>query len=146
MITAEASILVARPVADVFAYADDFANAPRWLESCVVLNQTSPEPRARGSVLHYHYQQGGREGEMMGAVTAYEKDARLDLEFSDPMFQVAIEMEFAAQGEGTQVRQRITITPQTMMGKLMTPMIRAGNQQQVTSNLARLKQRVEAGA
>lgn len=146
MITAEASLLIARPVAAVFAYADDFANAPRWLESCVVLKQTSPEARARGSALHYHHRQGGREGEMKGTVTVYEKDARLDLEFADPMFQVAIELQFAAEVDGTRVRLCITITPLTMMGKLMTPMIRAGNQQQVTSNLARLKQQLEAGA
>ena len=82
---------------------------------------------------------------MKGTVTVYEKDARLDLEFADPMFQVAIELQFAAEVDGTRVRQCITITPLTMMGKLMTPLIRAGNQQQVTSNLARLKQQLETG-
>jgi len=143
MIQSESTVLIAKPVSEVFTFIDDFSQAPSWLESCIELTQASPGSRAVGSSLHYKHRQGGHAGEMDGTVTAYEKDAQLEMKFADPMFEVVIAFRCAPDTTGCMVTHSIAITPKGLMSKLMTPMIKAGNVKQVNSNVSRLKDLLE---
>lgn len=143
MIRHESSIEIHQPVGEVFAFADDLSSGPLWLESCVELRQTSPGPRAVGSTLHYAHRQGGRGGAMDGVVAAYDPPHRIGMRFADPTFEVVIGIACTSSERGTLVTHSVAITPKSLPGKLMTPMIRAGNRKQVERNLSRLKRRLE---
>ena len=139
----EASIHIARPVGEVFALVDDFSKAPLWLESCAELKQVSPGIKSAGTQLHYAYRQGGHAGEMDGTVTAYEKNGRLEMQYADGTFAVEVRLRLAEAPGGTALTHSIAITPKRFFARLMAPMIRKMNGQQVTNNLSRLKQLLE---
>ena len=146
MIQSESAIQISKSVGDVFEFVDDTSQAPRWLQDCVEVKQTSSGPKGLGSKLHYVHVQGGRRGELDGEVTAYDKDRRLAMHYADKMFDVAIEFRFTPAGEGTQVTHSCTISPKGIMAKMMSPMVRSANQKQVAANLARLKFVMERGS
>lgn len=143
MIEATSSLLILRPVERVFAFVADFSQTPNWLEACVELRQVTPGPQSVGAGLYYRYRQGGRTGEMEGTITAHEPGGRLEMKFSEPAFAVEVSFQFLPSPGGTTVTHRIGITPKSTMARLMTPMISAGNRQQVAQNLARLKRELE---
>jgi uncharacterized membrane protein len=139
----ESSIHIARPADDVFAFVDDFSKASSWLESCVEVKQVSPGVKEVGTGLHYTYRQGGHAGEMDGAITAYEKNARLEMKYADATFEVEIRFRFVSELHGTTVTHGVAITPKRFFAKMMMPMIRKMSGQQVANNLSRLKQLLE---
>ena len=139
MIRAESSIEIARPPSQVFAYVCDLQHAPAWLEACLELALVSPG-WARGAELRYVFREGRGEGRMSGVVSEYDPNRRLVLDFKDPRFEVTVSLDFAPAGTGTRVTHAVSIDPKGLMGKLMAPMIRAGNEKQVKANLARLEQ------
>ncbi len=83
---------------------------------------------------------------MDGAVAAWEPGRRLQMEFADGKFSVTIRFEFAPLDAGTRVTHAVSIDTAGMLGKVMGPLIRAGNARQVQANLLRLKSQVEAAA
>ena len=143
MIRAESSIEIARPPSQVFGWVCDLQHAPAWLEACVELALVQPGWR-RGAELRYVFREGRGEGRMSGVVSEYDPDRRLVLDFKDPRFGVSVYLDFAAAGAGTRVTHAIAIDAKGLMGKVMAPMIRAGNEKQVKANLARMKQGIEA--
>lgn len=145
MPTAEALTDIKRSPADVFAFLDDLSQAPSWLTSCIELRQTSPGPRGVGTTLHYAYRQGRRPGTMGGLVSAYAPGQSLGMQFSDASFAVEITFDLSPRPEGTQVRHTCRITPRSLMGRLMSPMIQLGNRQQVAHNLKRMRHVLEPG-
>ncbi|MBX7259804.1 MAG: SRPBCC family protein [Candidatus Hydrogenedentes bacterium] len=143
MIRCESSVLITKPAAEVFAFIDDFSRYPAWMESCVELRQTSGGPRSAGATLHYRHKQGGHEGEMTGVITDYEQGSRLEMKFTDSMFDVVVAFDCAPDSGGCLVTHSIAITLKNFMTKLMSPMIKSGNEKQVQSNVSRLKHLAE---
>ena len=143
---AEASVSIMCPAAEVFAFLDDTARAPQWLELCTALEQRSPGPKAVGTALAYSYRQGARPGHMDGLVTAYEPGAALGMRFTDPKFTVQVDFLLGPGLTGTEVHHRIDITPASLVGRLMSPFIQFGNRRQVANNLDRLKHLLESAS
>jgi uncharacterized protein YndB with AHSA1/START domain len=143
MIEAQATLEISKPAVQVFALIDDLSKAPLWLESCIELRQTNDKPRVVGTPLHYEYRQGGRAGAMDGVVTAYDPGRQLAMRFTDDRFEVAIDFRLSASGSGTLVGHTVAITPKSLLGRLMSPLIQLGNRKQVVSNLARAKEILE---
>jgi len=146
MPTAEAVTDITRSPAEVFAFLDDTSLAPSWLTSCIEIRQTSPGPKGVGTTLHYAYRQGRRPGTMDGVVSAYAPGQSLGMQFSDASFAVEITFDLSPRPRGTQVRHACRITPRSLMGRLMSPLIQLGNRQQVTQNLKRMRELLESGA
>ena len=143
MIEARATLEISKPPVQVFAFIDDLSKAPLWLESCIALHQTNDTPRSVGTPLHYEYRQGGRAGAMDGVVTGYEPGRHLAMRFDDDRFEVEVGFLLSASNSGTLVGHTVTITPKSLLGRLMSPLIRIGNRKQVVSNLARAKEILE---
>jgi uncharacterized protein YndB with AHSA1/START domain len=147
MITSEASIEVGRPAVQVFDYVTDLGHAAAWLQDCVELALVDPAAGwSRGSKLRYVHKQGGQAGRMEGAVAAWEPGRRLEMEFADGHFAVTIRFGFESLAAGTRVTHSVAIDTKGLMGKVMGPLIRAGNERQVRANLLRLKSQVEAAS
>ena len=143
MIEARATLEISKPAAQVFAFIDDLSKAPLWLESCLELRQADGKPKVVGTPHRYTYRQGGREGAMDGVVTAYEPGRRLAMRFTDNQFEIAVSFLLSASGSGTLVEHTVAITPKSLLGRLMAPVIRLGNRKQVVNNLARAKEILE---
>ena len=139
MIRSESSKKISKPAAAVFAVVADPGRAPAWLESCVLLKVVGEGAMALGAKLQYVYRQGSRPGEMDGEVTAFEPDRRLAIRLTDRKFEVEMDIALSEEQGDTWVTLAITITPRTLGGRLMTPLIRMGNRRQVKRNLVRLK-------
>lgn len=143
MIRCEVTLDVARPPSEVFAFVDDDSQCPRWLSRCAELKMTSPPPKRPGSTLHYRYREGGPTGAMHGVVRAWERDKRLEMGFTDKMFEVEITFAFEPAGAGTRIHHTVAISPKPVMAKLMSPMIRKMTEKQLAHDTATLKQLLE---
>jgi uncharacterized protein YndB with AHSA1/START domain len=140
----EVSLRIDRPVERVFAFVDDESRAADWLSRCVALRQVTPGAKGVGTELHYTYKDPGRTGEMDGRVTAYEKDRRLAMHYTDPTFDVDVDFWFEPEREGTTVRHATSITPKSLMAKLMTPIIRGATGKQIVQDTQALKRILES--
>ena len=144
MIKNEVSLRIDKPVEKVFAFVDDESRAPDWLSRCVTLKQVGSGPKGVGTELHYTYKDPGRTGEMTGRVTEYEKDRRLAMHYVDAMFEVDVDFWFAPEGDGTAVRHATSITPKSLMAKLMSPVIRSATGKQIVQDTQALKRLLES--
>jgi len=144
MIEAEASIDIQRPASAVFACVCDLGRASDWLQGCVSLTLAAPGLWGPGAVLHYVHRQGGHEVAMTGSVTVWEPDRVLHMEFADDVFGVTVALRFDAHPDGTTVSHVVSIDLKSFSMRLMAPLIRVANQQQVAGNLERLKHLAEA--
>lgn len=145
MIRAQTALDIARAPADVFAMLDDPRRVPEWLSQCAELAVVPPGPMAVGSTLRYRYKEGGpRTGTMDGKVTTYEKNRRLEMHFTDAMFELDIAFELTPAGSGTHMEHRVAIEPKGM-AKLMAPMIRPATEKQIAKDTASLKTLLESG-
>jgi uncharacterized protein YndB with AHSA1/START domain len=144
MIHAHTTLDIARPPGDVFAMLDDPRRVPDWLSQCAELSVVPGGPMRAGSKLLYRYRDGGpRTGTMDGEVTAYEKDRRLEMHYSDKMFELDIVFELAPAGAGTHLDHRVAMAPKGI-AKLMAPMIRGATRKQIEKDTARLKALLES--
>ncbi len=78
------TVQINRPIAEVFAFAVDPQNTPKWIES-IVVEETSEWPVTVGSI----YRSQNKVGEWSEfAMTAFEKDRLFVLTKKDDTFQV----------------------------------------------------------
>lgn len=138
MIKNESTVEIAKPASEVFAFVEDFSQAPRWLTGCVELRRQG-EARS-GAPVHYEFKQGGGNKAMDGVLTSYERDRHLASTFSDNVFTITVDFAFSPTPAGTRVVHAISIEPKRMFARLLSPLLRAGNRKQVEQNLARLSQ------
>jgi len=143
MIRSEETIEIGRPPADVFRFLDDESNTPKWNPRAVEVKRTSPGEKSVGTRLHYVYRDPGRQGEMDGEVTGYEKDRKLAMKFSDRMMDVSVVFELSPAPSGTRVHHFVEIEMKSLIGRLMTPIIRSATRKQVRTEVENLKGLVE---
>jgi hypothetical protein len=127
-----------------FAAIDDLPLTARWLPPCVSLEKLGDGPNAPGDRLRYVYRQGGRQAEMAGAIVERVPGERLHCLYSDRAFDVSVDLRVAAAPGGAVTTHTIEITPKTLMGKLMSPLIRLGLGKQTRDAAANLKNLLEA--
>lgn len=129
-----------------FAAIDDLPLTAKWLPPCVSLEKVGAGPNAPGDKLRYVYKQGGREQSMTGEILARVPDERLYCKYSDKMFDVLVDLRVAAAGDGALTTHVVEISPRTMFGKLMGPLIRLGLNKQTREAAANLKTLLESTA
>lgn len=144
MIRAAGETIIHRSTTEVFAALTDLGNYPSWMEACVELSQTTPGELQAGAPLHYVHNTGGKRGEMSGALTEFELDRTLKMQFQDSMFAVQVGFSIEATAGGTKLSHFIEIDPKTLFGRTISPMIKAGNARQVAANIERLKGLLDA--
>ncbi len=127
-----------------FAVIDDLPLTAKWLPPCVSLEKIGSGPNAAGDKLRYVYRQGGRQCEMAGEILVHTPGERLHCKYADKAFEVSVDLRVAAAPEGTVTTHAIEITPKTLVGKLMSPLIRLGLGKQTRDAAANLKKLLEA--
>ena len=127
-----------------FAAIDDLPLTAKWLPPCVSLEKIGDGPNAPGDKLRYVFRQGGRQGEMGGEILARVPGERLHRRFADSSFEVSVDLRVAAAPVGALTTHIIEISPKTLLGKLMWPLIRLGVGKQTRDAAANLKRLLEA--
>ncbi len=135
----EHSVEVNSTPEQAFAVIDDLARTPEWLCVCVSLEKLSPGPNKVGDKLKYTFKQGGRPGVMDGEITARIPGEKLTYRFEDKLFQVLIDFKILRTSVVAKMTHVITITPKTLFGKLMSPLIRLGIPKQTKDAMHALK-------
>lgn len=127
-----------------FALIDDLAQTAKWLPPCVSLEKTGTGPNSVGDRLRYVFKQGGRPSEMEGVILARVPNQRLHCKYFDNMFDVSVDLQVAPHQRGAITTHIIEISPKTLMGKLMRPLIRMGLGKQTRDAAANLKKLLES--
>lgn len=135
---------VATTVDRAFAAIDDLPLTAKWLPPCVSLAKVGGGTNAPGDKLRYVFKQGGRQSEMEGEILTRVPGERLHCKYSDGSFEVSVDLRVAAAPGGAVTTHIIEITPKTLLGKLMGPLIRLGLGKQTRDAAANLKRLLEA--
>lgn len=131
---------VARPPREIFSYLAEFEKTPEWLSPCVLVESRTPEPRGRGTRLHYVYREHGRDHAMEGEVTEWEPDRRLAFRYVDKFHFLGLEFNLVPENEGaaTRIEHVLSFTPHRFLARILWPVFRLALVVRWPRNLARL--------
>lgn len=129
-----------------FELIDDLPATAKWLPPCVSLAKLGEGPNTPGDKLRYVYQQGGREAVMSGEILDRVAGERLHCRYGDAAFDVFVDLRVAPMSGGAMTTHIIEIVPKSMMGRVMSPLIRWGLRKQTRDAAANLKRLLEAGS
>ena len=138
------SVLIRRPVAEVFAYMDDIDREREWQPQLLEAEQSPPGPTQVGTRRRYVSDFMGRRLENTYLVTVYEPDQRLVCESAPgSALQATSEIQWEAVDGGTLVTMGLEGSPSGALrfvpGKLLEGVFR----KEVESALARVKEILE---
>jgi uncharacterized protein YndB with AHSA1/START domain len=103
MITKEASIVINRPVGQVFAAMTDTKNQPQWDPGLLEARLTPDGPVSVGTKITEVRKFMGRTSENTGEVIEFEPNARITRKSVDIPMTVVGTVTFAATSKGTKV-------------------------------------------
>lgn len=104
---AAATVLIDRPIDDVFAFVADAENMPRWVDSLGETRLESGDGTQVGDRYESSYTYGGSTYDMIFEVTAYESPARVGLRGRGGPFDFDATVTFEASEEGTIVTNTV---------------------------------------
>jgi hypothetical protein len=144
------SLIIERPVHEVFAFISDFENMPKWNYFVVEVRKTSPGQIGSGTTFH----QRRKADEQDYTITEYEPDRKVTVTTALPMPtlltvipipipQVLMRFIFTPVGASTQLIDEWVISggPISFLASLSTTRVKAA----VAENLDKLKQLLETG-
>jgi uncharacterized membrane protein len=141
----EVETVIARPLAEVAAYAGDPTNAPEWYANIRSVQWRTEPPVRVGSEMDFVAQFLGRRLAYTYRVVELVEGERLVMETADGPFPMRTTYTWEPAGDGTRMTLRNTGTP-TGFGKVSAPVMAAAMRRATTKDLARLKARLESGS
>lgn len=142
MIKVELSVVINRPVAEVFAFVTDPANNVKWQDGLVESRLVSSGPMGVGAQVTDVRKFLGRDMDSKLEVTAYE----LNRKFSEKVISGPLKFEltqtFEASGDGTKVSLIAQGEPGGFF-KLAEGMVQKQLQSQLEGDAQRLKKALE---
>ena len=121
----------------VFEVLSDTDLTPRWQPRCTRINKLTEGPVEKGTALRYFDQDGRREGQMEGQVTAAEPD-RFAMTYADKMMTVDVDFTGAVSAAGTRLTHTIHIQP-SGFARIFTPFITRSLPKQTVTSMEQLK-------
>ncbi len=142
MISHEASIVIKRPIEEVFEYLTDARNNPQWDYGVLEVRQTPESPVGIGTrITEVRKFLGGRKFESESEVVQYEPHTKFTVKNTKP-FPVKMSLIFESTAEGTKVSLKLEAQPGGFMGmaeSLIAPYLRRSGE----SKLGNLKDLLE---
>ncbi|NIO68996.1 MAG: hypothetical protein GTN71_08160 [Anaerolineae bacterium] len=144
MIKIEQSVVINRPVEEVFAFVTDYETHQQWQSGIVEAKVTSEGPLGVGSQYTYVMQMLGRRLETAGEITEHEPPSKHGWKATSgpfPVFQGAFLFE-AVNGS-----TKVTMVGEAEPGgffKLAEPIALRMTQRQLETSLSNLKDLLEA--
>ena len=145
MVSADASVSIGRPAADVFAFVADVRNDPRWHTDVLGAELQGAEPIGQGSTFAITIKPA--MGETGGTVTVREFDPPRRVVFDVRMGKLQPTTTFTVVDEagGSRITRHIDMTPSGLM-RLMAPMMGGMMQKRNVGFLQNLKRVLESGS
>ena len=138
------SVLIARPVAEVFAFVADFENLPRFCATSTAVQKISPGPIGRGTVFRQVFALYGWKMETPVELAEFEAGRSLTYR-SEGGPRVEGVCTFQPAGSGTTLRYTLALRPRAGY-RLLAPLLVRILRRQTRADLARLKALLEASA
>jgi len=142
MIKVESTIVINRPLGEVFAFIADPTNNAKWQEGLIESRLDSPGPVTLGSKITDIRKFIGRQLESKLEVTAYEADKMISLKVVSGPLPFEITQTFTSVAGGT----KIDLVAQGEPGgffKLAEGLVKKQLEDQLAGNNARLKKVLE---
>ena len=144
MFTRRVSVLIARPIEEVFAFVEDARNRPRWDDSVDSEELTSPEPISVGTTVRTRLRSMGREYVYTWEVVEHRPPSRMRIESTSGPFPTTLEYELGERDGATALDFSLSGRPSGVL-RLFEPVIARNTQRNIDRGFARLKQLLEAG-
>ena len=142
MFTRSVTVVIARPLDEVFAFVSDARNRPSWDDSVESEQLTSPEPIGVGSTVRTRMQSMGRDLEIDWEIVEHEPPTHQRIESTSGPFSTTLVYDLEGDPDGTAVRFSVTGRPSGPM-RLMQPLIARTTQRNLDKAFARLKEVLE---
>ena len=144
MFTSSVSVVIARPIDEVFAFIADARNRPRWDDSVESEELTSPEPVDEGSTVRTRMRSMGRDYELNWEVVEHEPPRHQRIESTSGPFPTTLAYDLTEDGEGTALRFSVTGRPTGFM-RVLQPLVARRTQRNLDNAFPRLKEILEGG-
>jgi uncharacterized protein YndB with AHSA1/START domain len=142
MATFENTVMIRRPVQDVFAFLADFENIPTWNYAIVETRKTSPGPVGPGST-YRQVRSVPRRSEEGFEVTVFEPTGRLEIHGDIGPFTATIGYLLTPEADGTSLTNVVDLEPPAGPLRLMAPLVISRVKAAVAGNLDKLRQILE---
>ena len=142
MLRVEESVMINRPVAEVFAYVADMSTHPRWDAGCEEAAYASPPPIAVGTRYRRTDRMFGRRYKTTGEVTAYEPNRKITWSISGGMRGSAT-LICEGVGNGTNVRGSFA-AEMGRLSRLAEPLLALMMRRAARTSVRNLKKQLEA--
>ena len=145
MVKLEGSVVINRPIEEVFAFLTNPENSSQWQGSVLESKQTSEGPRGVGTTGQVVSQFLGRRIESTWEVTEYELNRKTTSKSTSGPVPYELSATLETVDEGT----RVTLVGEYEIGgffKLAEPLVARMGQRQADADFANLKDLVEAQA
>ena len=139
----ERSVVIGKPVDEVFAFLTDVDKLPLWVSKMVATRRTSDGPLAVGSTWHGVATIMGRPVESGHLVTAFEPDRRYAYQTTTSPLPGKLDYRFEAIPEGTRVSVVAEVKP-TGVFRMAGPFLRRAGGGMYERSLGELKRLLES--
>jgi len=141
----EASVVINRPLEEVFAFVGNIENNPQWQSSVLESRATSEGPIGVGTTYRYVSQLLGRRIETDGEITEYEPNRKYSFKSTSGPFPIEGGFTLEAAEGGT----KVTLAAEAEVGgffKLAEPLVIRMMKRQFEADVGNLKDLLEAQA
>ncbi|MBZ0318811.1 MAG: SRPBCC family protein [Anaerolineae bacterium] len=145
MINVEDSIVINRPIEEVFAYVSDLTNAPEWQTGLIEVRKTTAEPLGIGTQFTFVRKFLGRKLEASNEFTVYKPNEIVTFKTTSGPIAVEASYLFGTELQGTRVTCKIEMKPEGF-SKLAEPLIAASVRREMSAEFAYLKDLLESWA
>ncbi len=136
------SLVIRRPVEDVFTFVSNYQNSPQWVSGALVHTKVSAGPIGVGTVIRTTGRTMGLRIEATRIVTAYEPYARYA--FKSEYRQVPLTTTFLFEPIQNSTRLTVVVEGEsTSVFRAATPLVLGTIRQQFEGDLRRLKTLLE---
>lgn len=139
------TVLVDRPVEQVFAYVTDYRQDVNWRQGVTEMQMVPNGPAGVGTRTVETMRAYGRTLRTTAEITGFEPNRRADFRAVDGPMPVSGSRIFKGRGGQTLVTYYITGELDALFS-LLWPLLRRSYRRQIAGDLLRLKQRLEGAA
>lgn len=141
MATFENTVIIRRPIEEVFGFLSQFENVPKWNYAIVETRKVSEGPVGVGTTYHQVRSVPSRSEERF-EVTVYNPSRHLEIRGQLGPFPSRLSYALDALPEGTRVTNTVELElrgPGRLLGRVAVPRVRDA----VAANLRKLKEVLE---
>ena len=138
MIRLEHSVVIKRPIEEVFAFVTDFDNLPQWDPAVLEAKITSEGPVGVGTTLREVFLLLGRKVELPGEITEYEPNRKFGFKATSGPMPAEVTMTLEPAGGSTKFTIVAEAEPKGFF-RVAEPLVARTLRRQSETNHANLK-------